>query len=119
MPGDPPAGTAGLEAATWLQVAGVRVGDEIPAAEGSLGHAVIGDAGLPTGDQDGQRRRKPAWVSQAAIHSRPSRLVLSCGEELGHRVPQLAQRRIHGAADNLGVHPVVMMGQQIPQPGDL
>ncbi len=48
-----------------------------------------------------------------------SRLVLSCGEELGDRVPQLAQRRLHGAADDLGVHPVVMMGQQIPQPGDL
>jgi hypothetical protein len=41
------------------------------------------------------------------------------GEEPGDRITQLAQRRLHGAADDLGIHAVVMMGKQVTQPRNL
>ncbi len=47
-----------------------------------------------------------------------SGLVFGAGKEPGDRITQLAQRRLHGAADDLGVYAVVMLGEQVTQPRD-
>jgi hypothetical protein len=46
-------------------------------------------------------------------------LVLFLGKQPGDRIAQLAQRRLHGAADDTGVYAVVMMSEQVTQPREL
>jgi hypothetical protein len=45
-------------------------------------------------------------------------LLLFLGQELLRCVSQFAQGRFHRAPDDLSINAVVMMGQQVTQPGD-
>jgi hypothetical protein len=41
------------------------------------------------------------------------------GKEPDDHFAHLAQRRLHGAANDLGIHTVVVMSEQVTQPRDL
>jgi len=76
---------------------------------------------MPTGRNGA---RGPIPQGKAAVCCREATwadlcLVLFLGKQPGDRIAQLAQRRLDGTADAMGVYAVVTMSEQVTQPRDL